>query len=146
MIFSIIYVSKALHPMKNEDLTDLLEQSRSWNESFGITGMLLYIDGQEPGRKPGRFMQVIEGTQSDIMLLFNKIKEDRRHHQITVLHEGRTGRRHFKQWSMGFKTISDNALGREGFIDFEDAFLKNKRQPKFNMAFNYLKSFYEMKL
>jgi len=146
MIYNIIYVSKAHSPMSEKQLTSLLEESRSWNEEYGITGMLLYIEGQEPGQTPGRFMQVIEGAEKDIQLLFSRIKADPRHHQITPLHQDYINKRNFTNWLMGFKTVSNDTLIKDGYIDLNDYFLKTNRQPKFSLALNYLKSFNDMNL
>ncbi|WP_345949302.1 BLUF domain-containing protein [Mucilaginibacter sp. PAMB04274] len=146
MIYNIVYVSKALHAMAIEDLNILLDQSRSRNKNDGITGMLLYIEGQEPGKLAGRFMQVIEGDESDVVSLFNKIKTDARHEKVTTLHEGRLNKRNFKTWSMGFKTLSLDMLRKAGYLNFEASFVSNTRPSNFNVALHYLKSFYEMKI
>jgi hypothetical protein len=55
-MFSIVYVSSALKPFSKTDLLTLLEKSRENNTSLGISGMLLYKDGN--------FMQVLEGESS----------------------------------------------------------------------------------
>ena len=146
MIYSIIYVSKALHPMTSEHLTILLEQSNSCNREYGITGMLIYLEGHEPSQTTGRFMQVIEGNESDIQLLYKKIKADERHGLITTLHQGFSNRRNFSQWSMGFKTLTNDDLRKDGYRNLSDFFMIKRRQPKFSIALNYLKSFYDMNL
>jgi Sensors of blue-light using FAD len=58
-------------PFSTEELTDLLRKSRDNNAALGITGMLLYKDGN--------FMQVLEGDEERVRALATKVSQDRRH-------------------------------------------------------------------
>ena len=53
MLSHVVYVSTASEPMDDEDLAELLAQSRERNARNDITGMLLYKDS--------RFIQLLEG-------------------------------------------------------------------------------------
>lgn len=100
-LFCLVYVSSAVRPFSRNELLDLLEQSRANNANLGITGMLLYKDGN--------FMQAVEGPEEAVRNLKRKIFADHRHHGlITMLQEYRD-EREFGEWSMGFKDLSASA-------------------------------------
>ena len=56
-MFYLIYVSSAIKLMHDDELLLLLEKARENNSRLGITGMLLY--------KEGNFMQMLEGGKED---------------------------------------------------------------------------------
>jgi hypothetical protein len=90
----LIYVSSAEMLMSSDDLMFLLTECREKNPRVGVTGMLLY--------KGGNFMQMLEGEQSVIMALYEKIKRDRRHKDVIKILDGQIQQRNFENWSMGF--------------------------------------------
>ncbi len=63
-MFSLTYVSSAVRPFAEDELADLLAVSRQNNARLGITGMLLYKDGN--------FMQVLEGEEAEVRTLYEK--------------------------------------------------------------------------
>jgi len=143
MFYHIIYVSKAVKPLSGEELNHLLLRSRRWNESVGITGMLLYIERHMMSQVTGRFMQVIEGNEADIKSLFEKIKVDPRHHQITVLQQGNIGLRSFDNWLMGFKVMGwQEYMNRPGYLDMDELFSGNEISLSSGVALNFMKTFY----
>lgn len=97
MLFHLIYVSTAVAPMSEDDLLQLLEQSRSRNQQHRITGMLLY--------KNGHFMQVLEGEEASVMKIFHDIERDPRHKSVDVLRAEYIQYRDFPNWTMGFANI-----------------------------------------
>lgn len=97
MLFHLIYVSTAVKPMSEDDLMQLLEQSRSRNERHRITGMLLY--------KNAHFMQVLEGQEASVMEIFRDIEKDPRHKNVDVLRAEYIQYRDFPNWTMGFANI-----------------------------------------
>jgi hypothetical protein len=52
-LISLVYLSAAVFPFQPEDLLELLGKSQERNHKLGITGMLLF--------KQGNFLQVLEG-------------------------------------------------------------------------------------
>ena len=68
------------------------------NQKNGVTGMLLYADGN--------FLQVIEGESAAVQETFQHINQDTRHSNITVLLEEPLDARHFSQWSMGYTWLN----------------------------------------
>jgi hypothetical protein len=105
--------------MQEEDLLDILKSSRVFNKKQNISGMLVYLRE--------KFIQVLEGEYATVNALYRHIKEDSRHRKVTMVLEGNSEQRIFKDWSMGFKSISDQQFEElSGFKDPEEFF---KKQP-----------------
>ena len=94
---SFVYVSAARRLFSEEELSALLRKSRANNERDGITGLLLYSGGN--------FMQAIEGEETPIRALLDRIEADKRHLRITRLLEEKTESRRFPEWSMAFRPV-----------------------------------------
>jgi hypothetical protein len=97
-MFFLVYVSSAVVPFSPSDLADLLAKSHKNNSALGITGMLLYKDGN--------FMQVLEGEEKAVRTLYAKIGDDSRHRGVLTLLQGQVGEREFPDWSMGFRDLN----------------------------------------
>lgn len=110
-LFFLVYVSSAVRPFTRPDLEDLLATSRENNAELGITGMLLYKDGN--------FMQVLEGEEEPVRALYDKIGDDLRHRGEITLREGFTEGRQFPDWSMGFRDLeSQEVRETPGYSEF----------------------------
>jgi hypothetical protein len=70
----IIYLSRATRSMSDEELANLLTRAREANAQQDITGALVYGDGQ--------FMQIIEGNEATLAMLYAKLLQDERHGQV----------------------------------------------------------------
>jgi len=128
--------------MQHDDLLRLLDRARSKNEAHQITGMLLYVQDQANGR----FVQVLEGTKAEVKEIYQNIKQDSRHHHVTIISEGSIVARNFETWNMGFETMKAEELqARPGHFELNEDFLKQKSVQKFNSALSFLKSFYSMR-
>ncbi|MEY4190010.1 MAG: hypothetical protein RIR17_746 [Planctomycetota bacterium] len=111
MIHYLLYTSVATNPMAKDSLRELLIKAVDYNSSKGITGMLLYKDGN--------FMQVLEGEETAIRTLFEKISKDSRHRDILVLKEGKLQEHMFSNWSMGFRDLnSPDMQNLPGYTQF----------------------------
>ena len=133
--------------MSSDDLLLILNQSRSWNEGHGLTGMLLYLEGKFLSKVEGRFMQVLEGSEWEVKEIFQKIKQDPRHHSLIILKQAPTKERNFGTWSMGFKSINLDAHQElPGRFDLNDDFLKSAELQQSNVPLNFLKSFYQVNM
>ena len=94
-VYQLIYASKAVDNLCENDLIAILTTARKFNQLSYITGMLIYHHGF--------FLQIIEGEKADIINLFDsQITNDKRHHNISVFHEGYALKREFSNWQMGF--------------------------------------------
>lgn len=98
-MISLLYVSTARTKLGTEELDSILATSRRNNERDGITGMLVYCDGN--------FMQAVEGDAAKIDELQGRLANDLRHHQITIIARYPVEERQFPDWSMGYRRISD---------------------------------------
>jgi hypothetical protein len=94
MTYQLIYSSRSSTPMQRDDLEDILEQAQVNNESGGITGALVYVDGH--------FLQILEGERALIEGLMQTISRDLRHENITVLHAGEVAAPAFSHWRMAY--------------------------------------------
>lgn len=110
----VIYVSAATQLFSKAELLQLLTLVREKNQRLAVTGMLLYKDGD--------FIQLLEGEESVVKQVLDKIKVDRRHRYVTVILENDVESRLFPDWSMGFRDLSDPDLKEiPGFSNFLNA-------------------------
>jgi len=94
----IIYISRSTRVFERKELHDLLEGSRIRNSEVGITGILLF--------KNGEFLQVLEGEIENVRALYQKIDKDPRHDDVQLVSEDPCTERSFQKWSMGFADLS----------------------------------------
>ncbi len=101
-MFHLVYTSTATHPIEREALFDLLRQSRDRNRQNHISGLLLHKNDQ--------FIQVLEGEESQVRALFDRIRSDKRHQNVVAILEGVIPEREFADWSMGFREVYEPDL------------------------------------
>ena len=77
-MFSLLYRSTVSTSLKDTDILKLFEFSKVNNDKKGITGCILHHNDT--------FVQFIEGTESKVRELYDKIKNDARHTHFFVLH------------------------------------------------------------
>lgn len=65
MPFQLIYSSWAAPDLDMADLTAMLAESRTRNQTSGITGVLVLVDGV--------FFQILEGEKGDVLDLTKRI-------------------------------------------------------------------------
>ena len=94
----VLYRSQAVSPFSADQLADLLEESRAWNEVHAITGLLCY--GQ------GEFIQLIEGEAQHVHRLYARIQRDPRHEHVTLLSDAAGPLRLFPDWRMAFAPVA----------------------------------------
>jgi hypothetical protein len=138
-MYHLAYISHACSPFSETELVSLLQKFREANKVTGITGMLIYL--QE------RFIQVLEGDHSAIKRLYNKIEKDPIHKKVSILLEGDSEERIFKNWSMGFKNLSLTDYNElSGFQDIDEFFKKENISNESSAALIFLKLFYKKNL
>lgn len=101
-MYHLVYTSEATQPIEREALFDLLRESRERNRQNGISGLLLHKNDQ--------FIQVLEGEESLVKALYDRIRNDRRHKNVTSILEGSLPEREFSDWSMGFREVYEPDL------------------------------------
>jgi hypothetical protein len=105
----IIYLSSGIKIFSDEEINDLLKVSRNNNEKNGITGLLLYSDGN--------FMQILEGEKEAVESTYNKILNDTRHRNIILISKEPIKKRNFKEWKMGFSIVDNDFLEKHPEIN-----------------------------
>ncbi|MEX1166975.1 MAG: BLUF domain-containing protein [Hydrogenophaga sp.] len=112
-LHEIIYVSLASQEMSEAELAHLLEDSRIRNLAQGISGMMIYHRRE--------FMQLLEGEQSTIFAVYDRIVRDPRHQQIYKLWDGPIAQRNFEHWEMAYVSPDGLDLAQhEGYRPFFD--------------------------
>jgi len=91
---AIAYVSSGSWNLLQEQLDRIVSESRRLNALHGITGVLLYCDGN--------FMQYIEGEEDAVVETFARIRASESHYQINELMNQPILEREFSDWAMGF--------------------------------------------
>jgi len=110
-LISLVYVSFESHPMSDDELKEILTKAREVNRSKGVTGMLLYRDGF--------FIQVLEGEETTVQPLYEKIAKDPRHKNVLTVYINQIKQRTFSNWSMGFNKLTEGDMKHvEGYTDF----------------------------
>lgn len=105
----IVYMSRAVRPLSDQDLKFLLDQCRHDNALHNVTGVLFYSHGN--------IAQLIEGDPAVIEPLFEKISRDGRHSNVLLLVNKPISTRSFPQWSMAFHPIETEGFhALEGFL------------------------------
>lgn len=97
MLVRLLYASRAVDPSADA-IEDILSQSRQYNPTCGITGILCYGGGI--------FLQAIEGGRMPISELYGHIQKDPRHKDVVLLHYEEIAERRFGGWTMGQVNMS----------------------------------------
>jgi hypothetical protein len=98
MLVRLLYASRAVPTVDQEELQNILRQSKRANPQLGITGLLCFSDGI--------FLQVLEGGRSAVNRLYGRIAADPRHTQVELLLYQEVSARRFAGWSMGQVNMS----------------------------------------
>jgi hypothetical protein len=97
MLVRLLYASRALD-RSDAAIEAILSQSRNFNPTSGITGILCYGGGI--------FLQAIEGGRSPVSELYGHIQQDKRHKDVVLLHYEEISERRFGGWTMGQVNMS----------------------------------------
>ncbi len=97
-LYKIVYCSRNYigggHVERDGEILQILDAAKANNSRQSITGALLF--------NSGFFAQVLEGPRSSIERVFERIQQDPRHGEVTVLESGAADRRSFPEWSMAY--------------------------------------------
>ena len=98
----LVYVSSAVEQQTDAELEALLTRARERNQRLGLTGVLLYDDGD--------FFQYLEGPAAALDEVWGLIVRAPQHRSILQLVRGPIAARNFGRWSMGFVKVPKSAL------------------------------------
>lgn len=130
-LFQIVYVSAAVAKFTASELLALLAVSRTNNTRDGVSGLLLYHDGN--------FMQVLEGPEAVVRATYARIERDSRHRGCIILIQQNIAARTFGDWSMAFRELDLSPGEVAGFSEFLNADASLPRDP--SRAWKLLTSF-----
>lgn len=85
-------------------IDDILDRSRRNNQRDGITGALMF--------NAGCFAQVLEGPLDGVEAAFERIQQDERHGEVSLLAMEPIAVRSFPDWAMGFVGRAEGAAQR----------------------------------
>jgi len=97
MLVRLLYASRAIDS-RPDAIDAILTQSRHYNPTCGITGILCYGGGI--------FLQAIEGGRMAVSELYGHIQKDVRHKDVVLLHYEEITERRFGGWTMGQVNMS----------------------------------------
>ncbi len=141
-MYQIIYFSEAVHQMSTGELSLLLVESKAWNAAHDLTGLLVYIEGLHNGKTQGRFMQVLEGSSAEVILIFNKIRTDDRHHKVVLVKHEPLAMRNFGDWDMKLEQIDLSEHPElTGFFDLNKSTLDILALKNTDIALQFLMNF-----
>jgi len=92
-LLQIIYTSRAAVALDSSSLRELVADASRKNRAHGITGML-YCANES-------YLQVLEGDEKAVLLLYADILRDRRHDDIHTVVIRPIEQADFPNWSMG---------------------------------------------
>ncbi|MGD9969397.1 MAG: EAL domain-containing protein [Sulfuricurvum sp.] len=90
----LVYVSQPDKSVDYSVIQELLTLSHRRNRERNLTGAVVF-DGQY-------FIQCLEGDAETVNALFAKIKQDSRHHSISVIDHSQIIHRQFTEWQMSY--------------------------------------------
>jgi len=91
-MISLVYLSESNVDFTESDLKKLETLAKNKNKEVNITGFLSY--------QRNRFVQYIEGRESDLLSLMESIEKDERHFIIHKIQRTNQGDRLFPDWNM----------------------------------------------
>jgi hypothetical protein len=98
MLVRLIYASRANGPLPADTLSAMIKAARDHNSTAGITGVLVHSDGI--------FLQLLEGGRNAVNAVYNRITQDKRHHDVVLLSYDEVSERRFAGWAMGQANLS----------------------------------------
>ena len=96
-LYALVYVSTASRPLDMLDLSRLQASAQRRNAREGVSGVLLYSDGN--------FMQCLEGPAHGLARVYDVIRSDAMHYGIIEIVRERIAARQFSEWSMAFRVV-----------------------------------------
>ena len=117
----LVYYSRNQIPAGSDmtaEVESILALSRRNNAAAGITGALMF--------NAGCFAQVLEGDRDVIEATFERIQQDERHGDVSLLAFDPVAGRAFGDWSMGFVGASQQGASAFGSVGAQSGFSMDK--------------------
>ncbi|WP_405412880.1 BLUF domain-containing protein [Maribacter sp. Asnod1-A12] len=110
-MYTLTYESVATNKISGTEMEELLEKARANNLRDDITGCLIYYKGG--------FVQLLEGSKEKIETLYDKIKKDPRHKNVTLFSDDEISKRTFPNWGMAYYPIDENNTNKYEYEQFK---------------------------
>lgn len=105
-MYQLIYSSIALENVKTANIANMLRAASIANKARNITGCILVHKGE--------FLHFLEGDKNEVEVLFTRIRLDKRHDHIVVLHAQEGRNRCFPQHLI----VGDDLAAQKRLTDF----------------------------
>lgn len=109
-IYQLVYVSHPTKALNMAGLVGIMTKAQYKNLRLDISGLLIFHNG--------KFMQLLEGSESAVKDLFATIRQDPRHMDVDVLLEIKSTSRCMPSWVMAFSPDERRSSGEMGDQDF----------------------------
>ncbi|MBP2833668.1 BLUF domain-containing protein [Aquimarina sp. U1-2] len=100
MRYIISYVSTVHPDVSSTDISQLMDYVRTYNNTIGLTGILMYSEGN--------FFQVLEGEEKLVKMMFERIKQDSKHYNIIKMLDSQMNTNSFSEYHSSFTVIADD--------------------------------------
>lgn len=134
MRYAISYVSTAASGLSEKQIEEIFVSTNARNNARGITGILLYSEGN--------FFQVIEGEKDQLLNLYQKIQKDERHHNVIKIFGREIKEDHFPNYESQF--ISQKKKHNPETVDNYLKHIRFLDQPSKNAVRNILSAFLDV--
>ena len=98
-LHEVLYVSTIAPAAPISIVADIALKARIANQARDITGLLIF-DGM-------RFCQQLEGRPKEVLALTERIRQDPRHTNIEIIHQGPLAERRFRRFSLGYVSVDE---------------------------------------
>ena len=131
---TIVYASSSVPA--SPDLEGILKVSRRNNDDNGLTGVLLFAEGN--------FIQALEGPEAALEKTYARIIADPRHHLVLELYRAPISERNFPDWSMGCPKLTTRDAPIAAFDLTRESLETMQRKNRGVEVLTLLKSFYKV--
>lgn len=100
MLVRLMYASRAVPAVDQEELLAILKKSKANNSRLGLTGALCMCTEERV------FVQVLEGSRAAVNTMYQRIVGDARHADVMLLQYEEIEARRFAGWAMGQVNMS----------------------------------------
>ncbi|MEL7290656.1 MAG: BLUF domain-containing protein [Pseudomonadota bacterium] len=94
----LVYASTIEKGFDLSTVENIVYSAREHNQALDVTGMLCF--------DRNFFLQCLEGSRTNVNLVYQRILNDKRHSEIIMLDYREISAREFSQWSMGYSPSS----------------------------------------
>ena len=130
----LAYLSSAVRPLTDPELEALLAKARERNERLGVTGVLLYHDGD--------FFQYLGGPPVALDEVFGHIRRSPQHRSIITLVRRPISERRFSNWTMGFVKLPKSELLQLSNADWSSALSEMPEAPQESAGIKLLRHYW----